>query len=104
MYPLLYFITRWELFRVLEKLFVAAFAEAPILKFENKTPHKLFFARNKTWHSHVGLHKSLEYFKPELTQDHILLAHLLHFLAVQDSSIGDIVSQSVSQSLSESDF
>ena len=53
MYPLLYFITRWELFRVLEKLFVAAFAEAPILKFENKTPHKLFFARNKTWHSHV---------------------------------------------------
>ena len=53
MYPLLYFITHWELFRVLEKLFVAAFAEAPILKFENKTPHKLFFARNKTWHSHV---------------------------------------------------
>ena len=48
--------------------------------FLNKTPHKLNFARNKTWHSHARLHKSLEYFKSELTQYHILLAHLLHFL------------------------
>ena len=39
MYPLLYFITRWELFRVLEKLFVAAFAEAPILKFKHCQRH-----------------------------------------------------------------
>ena len=86
MYPLLYFITHWEFFRVLEKLFVVAFAcWSPYFKVEkaifskNKTPYKLNFARNKTWHSHARLHKLLEYFKPELTQDHILLARFLHF-------------------------